>query len=387
MYRQPNARCLTKALYATSLRPFRPYQLFGNRTIISPSTSKARFLAVPFRRLLVGSFVAVGAYVIYEDYNSKLPLDTTTFLPFVLQSKKSVSWTSSIFTVTADFASIDDRDYSDVWNLGVWSVQLKQPQIQIARSYTPLPPLHAEDSHDKNTLKQLRFLIRREPQGEVSGYLHRLPLGARIALSGPHIEYAIPQDADEVVFIAGGTGIAPALQSAYILLERRDLVRPKLKVHILWANRRREEVLNGVSDTIGVSTLKTSSWRNFFWAPPLQLGNEAFPERVHESLVNELEIMKRKYQGKLVVDYFIDEEGSFITKDILKARLTSHDNSASKTTGDSPPSRRLILISGPEGFVTHFAGPKRWASGKETQGPLGGILKTIKPSDWDVWKL
>lgn len=328
-----------------------------------------------------------GVCAIYRYQNRKVELDTETFLPFVLQSKDSVSRTSSIFTLAADFTSINDNNYCNVWDKGIWSVQVKQPQLQIARSYTPLPPIHVEEGKDETKIKHLRFLIRREPQGEVSSYLHNLPLGANIVLRGPHLEYVIPQEVNEVLFIAGGTGIAPGLQAAYTLLECREPARSNLKIHILWANRRKEEVPTAVSDTMNVSTSKSNLWRKVFWAPPLSARDNILSESLQASLVEELETMKLKHKGKLVVDYFFDEEGSFITGNVLKKCLTNLENTASGNRGKLPLGKKLILISGPEGFVRHFAGLKPWAGGRETQGSLGGILRTIDPSHWEIWKL
>jgi len=48
---------------------------------------------------------------------------------------------------------------------------------------------------------------------------------------------------------------------------------------------------------------------------------------------------------------------------------------------------KLLFISGPEGFVNHFAGPKRWEDGKEGQGVVAGVIGKMKLRDWTIWKL
>ena len=387
MYRQSITRPLTKLRCAKYLRPSsKCYQVRGNAKTPS-ATIKRELFALSYPKLLAGTLMIYGIYTIYGYQNRKLRPDTKTFLPFVLQSKDSVSSTSSIFTLAADFASTDDDDYSNVWDQGIWSVQVKQPQLQIARSYTPLPPIHVDEDKDKNRTKHLRFLIRQEPQGEVSSYIHNLPLGASISLRGPHLEYVIPQDVDEVLFIAGGTGIAPGLQAVYTLLEYREPVRSNLKIHILWANRRKDEVPSAISNTVNLSTSGFSMWRTLFGASPLSVRDDSLPEPLQASLVEEIEIMKSRYKEKLIVDYFIDEDGSYITENVLKRCLTNLKNTASENEENSPLGRKLVLISGPEGFIKHFAGPKVWAGGRETQGSLGGVLKAINPNHWEVWKL
>lgn len=335
------------------------------------------------------SVVAIGsAFAIYEYRKSHLPLDTESFLPFVLQSKESVSSTCSIFTLIPDFTITDENDYFNVWDQGIWSVQVKQPLLQIARSYTPLPPTYTGKDEYEFKLKNLRFLIRQEPQGEVSRYLHNLPLGASINLRGPHLEYAIPQDVDEVLFIAGGTGIATGLQAAYTLLERHETSSSAPVMHILWANRKKEEVADGINDTVNISAHEYSLWKKLLPVLAMPSTNKILPEEFQTSLVvKELKSVKARHEGKLIVDYFIDEEGSYITEEILRTCLANLGNKRSGKPMGTSSGRKLILISGPEGFVRHFAGPKSWAGGKEIQGSLGGILKTINPSQWEIWKL
>jgi hypothetical protein len=55
--------------------------------------------------------------------------------------------------------------------------------------------------------------------------------------------------------------------------------------------------------------------------------------------------------------------------------------------------KNLLMVSGPEGFINHFVGPKVWASGKELQGPVKGVIGDLQrknPSfgeDWLVLKM
>ncbi len=46
------------------------------------------------------------------------------------------------------------------------------------------------------------------------------------------------------------------------------------------------------------------------------------------------------------------------------------------------------MVSGPDGFISTFAGPKRWADGKELQGSVGGVLGHLiagNPGFWRDW--
>lgn len=339
----------------------------------------------------------------------KIRIDPTIFHPFELISKENVSSTCSIFTLKS-YNNPYRNLYREIWSKGavVWSVQIKQPQLQIARSYTPLPPpLPLDLSEGCSEIEteiettQLRFLVRREPNGEVSGYLHQLPVGAMVHVRGLNVEYEVPDDVDEVLFLAGGTGIAPAMQIAYWVLQqqqrRREAGGGGPKMRILWANRRREDALGAAGGGM-VRDRGRRSWSLLFGSasskePPIQQDPPPSLDMQHEpsssSIIRDLEALRKNgQQGNLAIEYFIDEENSYITPDLLKSYITANRLKAANSSTEVPLRRKLILISGPEGFIRYYAGPKKWIGGKEAQGPLGGILKGVDKGDgWEVWKL
>jgi hypothetical protein len=271
------------------------------------------------------------------------------------------------------------RGTHDNTQIAIKSVQVKQPQLQIARNYTLLPPLDGEPS------EELSFLIRKEPRGEVSGYLHRLPVGAEIELRGPVVDYVLPRDVDTIVFLAGGTGIAPAMQVA-------DSLGRDSNMHILWASKRSEDCAGGTSDdpqTKGWMS-RVSIWPVLrFWQTQASTVGETANSR--ESLVvSRLNYLKHSQNGAaesdgptLLVDYFVDEEGTFISGGHIRQLLKEADEATSRRQTSS----KLLFISGPEGFVSYWAGPKQWLNGREVQGPLGGVLSTLELAGWEVVKL
>ena len=291
-----------------------------------------------------------GLYKINASADNVQALRPDAFTPFTLISREPISSTSSLFTLRPKAAGQNARVYEEAWAKGVWSVQVKQPQLQIARSYTPLPCIDAAEATEPSDLK---FLIRKDPKGEVSGYLHRLPIDAEIELRGPHLEYAIPDDVSEVLFLAGGTGIAPALQVVHTLLESRSSPTAKLPtIRIMWANRRQEDALD----------LPNS---------PLTSSAQAI----------EIPSLKAKHQAELSFQYFVDEDQTFI-KEATLLSLLSNNRRKGEVAG-----KQLILVSGPDGFVNYYAGSKVWKGGSELQGPLGGVLKRLNLDGWEVWKL
>ena len=220
----------------------------------------------------------------------------------------------------------------------------------------------------------LQFYIRKEKGGEVSNYLAELPVGAILQVRGPHAGIDLTGDIKEVHFIAGGTGIAPALQVAHTLLTRRNEIEGP-KITISWFNRDWDECLGAQLDT-------------------------TISDEKRNPIVAELEALQREHPNRVELVYCVDEDRKGVQKSGNQGRSfsTSSFPSMLKTMlkGEAQVKygavttridSKLIFVSGPEGFVTHFAGPKKWLDGKETQGELGGMFKKTGARDWKVWKL
>ena len=327
------------------------------------------------------SALAGAAYRTTQSPPTHASLNPHTFTPYTLIRKQAVSSTSAIFTLRNRAGGPDPESLTEGWKRSVSSVQVKQPQLQIARAYTPLPP--TEDAHvvGEGGPEDLRFLIRQEERGEVSTYLHRLPEGSTIELRGPNMECELPEDIKEVIFLAGGTGIAPAMQVARALAQR-----PGSRMHIFWANRRREECLGAVSDELETDIVKGQfSWKGLLGlrqAVPQTIVMDGHKNQVKGLLVQELDALKQRsalHTRGLRVQYYVDEEGSFIKPGDVSKRLESD------ASGQNGP--RVILVSGPDGFIEYWAGKKLWVGGQEVQGPLGGILRHMDLKGWNVFKL
>ena len=311
-------------------------------------------------------------------------LNPVTFTPYVLVSKEPVSSTNAIFTLRHERGSTSAQQLQETqtpWpQRAIWSVQIKQPQLQIARSYTPLPPLQAptlSESADPTStvapynpiagtgLDEIRLLIRREKEGEVSGYLHSLPVGSTVELRGPHIEYEIAKDVGDIVFLAGGTGIAPALQAAHWILGNpgdtaHESAMEKARIHVLWANRRREDCLGGdnatsILDKDDLSAHRSESFietlASYFWrsdrpsppssatsttkdlsahhhspfaaaasrsSPPSDPSSSSEKPAPPNPIVQSLRSLRSRFPAQVATTYFVDEEGSYITRHFLE---------------------------------------------------------------------
>lgn len=307
-----------------------------------------------------------------------------SFVKYELVKKEPVSASSSIFYLKPREASKELDKYKDAWKSGIWNVQFKQPQLQIVRAYTPLPPIEAANSDDP----VFRFLIRHDPYGEVSSYLHKLRVGTDIEMRGPNLEYPIPTDVKQVVFMAGGTGIAPALQVAHCMFDGRALDESgkTKRLHILWANRRRDDCSGGISDEIDGSAGKSSSWTDMFFGRTKLA--EVIQAQEKGTVVKELEALKTRYPGQITVEYYVNEESSMINEQAVARALSVFDDRFTGTADRAE--QRQVIISGPPGFIAYLAGPKEWRSGVEEQGVLARLLAhglAKNPHNVKVWKV
>lgn len=334
---------------------------------------------------IVATSVAGVTYAHFSTASaSSRQLNPTIFTPYSLVSTKAVSPTGTILTLRPPTTKSPQPTQFEPWRLGVWSVQIKQPQLQIARSYTPLPPV--DDGHETD----IRILLRRT-HGEIPRYLHSLPLNEAVELRGPFTEYplsTIPPKA--VVFIAGGTGVAPALQMAHSLKKWQEGSTSGENVgigmEILWASRQREDCVGAAMST---PAAPFPTWRLGLLGGKrvqVQRPKSRSPQDHSEGeIVKQLEDMRRASKssdgGRLSIRYFVDEEQSFIQRvDIERAIQEASVAGASSRKG-------LILVAGPDGFVDYVAGPKILHQGMEVQGAVGGLLAQLDLTAWDVWKL
>lgn len=336
---------------------------------------------------IFGSSAAGGAaYRIFKPSFAADSLNPHDFTPYTLIDKQRVSSTSAIFTLHHSQGAAVPESVREAWKRGLWSLEIKQPQLQIARAYTPLPPrpdASADECDDE--LEDIRLLIRQEAGGEVSTYLHRLPDMSTIELRGPHTEYELPEDVKEVIFLAGGTGIAPAMQVAHALRQR-----PGSRMSLLWANRRREECIGGIDDAVSADEAQNQprGWKSLFGfsgqAAVQSPVADALERRPTEKglIVQELEALKAQREAStkgLEVQYFVDEEKTFIKPSDVATRI--------QTAAPDEGGTKLIFVSGPEGFLEYWAGKKVWTGGREVQGPLRGALSQMDLKGWKVYKL
>ncbi|VTT75715.1 unnamed protein product [Fusarium fujikuroi] len=353
----------------------------------------------------------IGGYYLITPPSRPNNLNEITFVPYGITTREAISPTSFVITAVprTPNPSLPYLTPSDNrWSYPLWSVEFKQPEVQISRHYTPLPPLSTEDPTDGS----LRFYIRTVGDGEMSNYLGRRQVGEDVFLRGPHVGFELAERLGEhsrLVFLAGGTGVVPGIQAAKAVLEASE----DSSVDLLWAVRKREEVQKSAPP-------RQSSWKFWQEKKPTPLGTEV---ENPSPVTKRLQDLKMTYGDRLRIQVVVDEEGTrFQDKDIREAIAASPGTVASFNAGcrfhdqamhvyasefalsDGPgcvckssegttPGKNLFIVSGPDGFIEYYAGPKIWLGGQQTQGPISGVAGYLQKQnpllarDWLVLKM
>lgn len=338
--------------------------------------------------ILIAAAAAIAAYAITTTLVSpsshpSSQLNKESFIPCTVVARQQVSSTGFLLTIRLPLANATNRDIiQQAHDYGLWSVEVKQPQLQIARHYTPLPPplqppenenyQQQQQDEDKNSSNsntaELRFFIRRYDTGEVSRYLSTRAPGDTIEIRGPHLGFDLGarlgsntttnnndnNQAVGVCFLAGGTGIAPAMQAARWALgggqQQQQQQRQRQRqahvssVRILWANRasgdctgcvrvgaddgQQSEGLLSWADSffslLGVKKKKTTTSNGADESPDEA---EASPQAQQQScIMAELKALQTHYAraGKtLSIKCAIDHEGTTLTPHDISTAISS----------------------------------------------------------------
>lgn len=250
---------------------------FASHTNLTTAKPVGRWSKLWPKLMVVAGF-AWGAYAIkvwffapQEESDSKELLDPDHFHKFIITHKMQIDKDHYLIEIKPkyhnwQYSYYAHYDNKTIWNGDrIWSVEVKQPEIMVVRSYTPLPlyfmksertrsgekePLlrvvnNDTGDHDKGGVMTL--YIKRYDSGEVSRYIVDKDVGEELEIRGPHVEYKFPHhplkalhtrpifhdlpskveaetlvdnikqehgvpDYDNMTFYAAGTGIAPILQ-------------------------------------------------------------------------------------------------------------------------------------------------------------------------------
>ncbi|KAJ1979900.1 hypothetical protein H4R35_001339 [Dimargaris xerosporica] len=246
----------------------------------------------------------------------------------------------------------DTNPASPLGATGILSVDVKDPAMQVKRSFTPIPSAVAGGPHSGNgppgspAATYFALLVKRYPLASVASLLHRIPVGGTAELRGPYMQW--PYDANRwsaLGMVAGGTGVTPMLQLIHqVLADPHD----HTQLSLVLANRTEQDI----------------------------------------PLLPQLEALQRQYPEQLSIQLTIDGwsqpdaaerftttlplEVGCISRGLLQQRLPSANT------------LHMILVSGPDGMMRTICG-ERLAN--MDQGPLQGILKELGYTTSHVYKL
>ncbi|QUC22665.1 uncharacterized protein UV8b_06906 [Ustilaginoidea virens] len=381
--------------------------------------------AFPTTLIVAAALLGGASYHLFAPAGRPATLNQDTFVPYAITGRDVISPASVLLTVRPrrrDTAPPYLTPGPEArWKHALWSVEFKQPELQIARHYTPLPARDGHDDDDDDDDARagtLRFYVRAVAGGEMSSYLGRLPVGSDVHLRGPHAGFDVLRRLGarrRVVFLAGGTGIVPGMQVARAVLD----ADAGADVQILWAVRSAGEVRAAA----GAGEDAAAPWppRRGFWGGAARPADLTPGMEGATAIAAELQALQARYGDRLAVRVAVDE---------LRTRFTAGDvQSAVGRGGSTPaagsgracklhdqllhqqatelepaampcrcapassPGKNLFIVSGPEGFVAHYAGQKIWRDGVLTQGPVGGVAAQLQrenasfANDWLVLKL
>lgn len=342
----------------------------GPRRALSAGRDKKSrsFITIFTYVAVLGSSGSAAAYLLLycQPFGTSSPpsLNRHTFTPFVVTAREAVSPQSAILTVSLGSGAAASLHGQDVGSskYPLWSVEFKQPEVQIARHYTPLPLLPPPQQDDAVSL---RFYIRAVHGGEMSKYLlTRLHVGSTVHLRGPHLGFALfPRlgSRKSVVFLAGGTGIVPGLQVASAILQNDAAA----VVSLLWSVRQRNEVVAQLPPSsppphpqqIAASLAPLATWWETAATRLLLLFSRAAVAKreITAQLENptpiarELVRLKAQYGDRLTIKLAVDEEHTNFTKrDIQDALNRSPSGAGAGALGSSLHNNNSDITAGSE---------------------------------------
>lgn len=256
-----------------------------------------------------------------------------------------------------------------LYDSAIWAVEVKHPALQVSREYTPLPPVPAvapeqelgsvtsskqegSSNPDHDTIKLQLFLRNyKSCGGEVSAYLHSLPIGASVELRGPKIEVVVPESSNTfggILFLAGGTGIAAAIQLATAIWRRGKVEQStwgSAPFTILWSARDAYECSAGLfahpSARSVTSYFNPMSWfgrGRQYTIPPDATQPNALTKRIQQLQADFPSLDVQTFPGSAFANGAL--------------RLSDRDLGAHLLTPSTHP--RILVLSGPENYVSHF---------------------------------
>lgn len=402
-----------------------------------------------------GYLIMVWFYPPEDESDSNSLLDPNHFHKFRITHKHQIDDDHYLIEVMPksfhwQYSFYADYQSNSIWNGDrIWSVEIKQPQISVVRSYTPLPlyfmksertrsgeedPLLRVIDNDMNDYEKngtMTFYIKKYSDGEVSRFICNKNVGDELELRGPHYEYRFPYhplknyferprfrdlpsrmeaepvlellkkankipDYDNISFFAGGTGIAPALQVLFSknpyrghvdlhYSAQKDLELGPLRRFLFFLSKLDRITLHEHYDSVPKSMLN----KKMINQP--EKSNFVGKTRIENQLKNDPTLNPEEALKLRMAILNEDEEinrssEAAIAKDIERAARFKNALEQAKVTSQQKKSHpALSIVCGPDGYISYVAGKKLLETNE--QGPVSGLLGERGWSNSNVYKL
>lgn len=248
------------SLFAHRLCRQKAYQDLKNPLLTrSHAFQQPRLSAAPVRRVAVwagslGGISLLAAYLFWPDPSRSAPtyahvaLSPAHFTPVtVTATEQCKDPNTRLMTFTVPRESIPPIQPGDTLSAPIWSIFIKDDDIQVERPYTPLEGIDEEG--------RMRFWVKKYPKGEVGRWLHSKRTGDKIEIRGPLKTWPWQERLwDEVIMVgvwckfhdtaffitaqvSGGTGITPFYQLLHSTLFAGRETPSKTRFTLLHSSR------------------------------------------------------------------------------------------------------------------------------------------------------
>lgn len=399
--------------------------------------------------LWAGYSIKVWVYEPETGSTSNDILSPDEFHPFVITHKEQIDAEHYLVEIKPKFdhweyAYANNYEAKSIWNGSrMWSIEVKQPQIMVVRSYTPLPLYYLKSELTRSGKKQpllkvvnndeedcdkhgtMVLYVKRYGDGEVSKYITDKEVGDEIEIRGPHIEFKMPyhpirdskshyerpifrdlpstvemdkqQDrlsdaklppVDNLTFYAAGTGIAPALQ---ILMSRKPY---EGFVNVHYSAQKPGELKPLERFMFFLEKLDRANFEIHYDInrnQRLSVKDVKTPEA--PNYVSELRKQKREENAisdaadslKLRMQILDDDNSSLEEVVHLGPRYLNALAQAEHTLKEPKKESALAVVCGPSGYVDYVCGAKNDVEFE--QGPVTGLLGKKGWDNTNVYKL
>ncbi|OAV88238.1 hypothetical protein PTTG_01032, partial [Puccinia triticina 1-1 BBBD Race 1] len=351
------ARGCTTTLFPPRTRPH-PHELRLRYSQSDSSKLSVRLrpaFAQNPRSFIAASVLLVASGTVWAYYRSPSrdeEMKADRYRPFHISNSKLLTADAALIGIDVSLPALEPVDSP----FYIESVYVKHPAVQIERPYTPLssitPPQGPKDPTDRTEDKStIELLVKRYQDGDMSTYLHHIKTpGNQLEIRGPVPTWWYPKgEIDELVFIAAGTGITPAIQ---LLRRTFQPLSPQTPV--------------GLPNFQLIYLAR--SLESAYLLDEIQSYQSAYPESMN------FKLLVADQASNQVSSKLIDKVGRLELSDIRKWVGSNNSNK-----------KKMIIVCGPDSLICAVAGCK--GPGYNSQGDIGGMLKTLGYSSDQVVKL